>query len=416
MAEQSSAARLKGQRVRDPSGNELGKINDFVIDAASGQVAHVVISTGGVLGLGDKLRLIPGANLKQSASNEFSADMVQTDFEALPTISEKDLKAGRITAHSSTSAQTSAAATSQSTGQVIRASELKDKSIRSDNSEVGEIESIVIDLQSGEAKALIDVNSGFAGEGGKFVVPFSKLEVRSSEADHIGSSLMRSDFAATSAGATSATSSSSNLGAQSASIETPASSSSSSQIAGASATSPSVSTGTTSSTYPDSSASTTAAQSGRSETTQSAATTGISSQDTTSRTDPTESSTSVSQSTDLTDPRRSQSDATSAVSSADRSSSTSTAASTPGTTSTYPAITGDPSRSPGLADTANTSSDSTSPGSSIVTTTPSPVPADEQLTPTGRTSAEQSPASGATAMAIRQALDSDATLAHEDCR
>jgi sporulation protein YlmC with PRC-barrel domain len=361
--------------VRDPSGNELGKINDFVIDAASGKVAHVVISTGGVLGVGDKLRLIPGANLKQSAGNEFSADMVQTDFEALPTISEKDLKAGRITAHSSTSAQTSAAATSQSTGQVIRASELKDKSIRSDNSEVGEIESIVIDLQSGEAKALIDVNSGFAGEGGKFVVPFSKLEVRSSEADHIGSSLLRSDFAATSGGATSATSSSSTVGAQSASIETPASSSSS-QIAGASATSPSASTGTTSSTYPDSSASTTAAQSGRSETTQSAATTGISSQDTTSRTDPTESSTSVSQSTDLTEPRRSQSDATSAVSSADRSSSTSTAASTPGTTSTYPAIPGDPSRSPGLADTANTSSDSTSPGSSIVTTTPSPVPAD----------------------------------------
>jgi osmotically-inducible protein OsmY len=39
---------------------------------------------------------------------------------------------------------------------------------------------------------------------------------------------------------------------------------------------------------------------------------------------------------------------------------------------------------------------------------------DEQLTPTGRTSADQSPASAATAMAIRQALDSDETLAQEN--
>jgi osmotically-inducible protein OsmY len=39
---------------------------------------------------------------------------------------------------------------------------------------------------------------------------------------------------------------------------------------------------------------------------------------------------------------------------------------------------------------------------------------DEQLTPTGRSSADQSPASAATAMAIRQAFDGDSKLAQEN--
>jgi hypothetical protein len=53
----------------------------------------------------------------------------------------------------------------------------------------------------------------------------------------------------------------------------------------------------------------------------------------------------------------------------------------------------------------------------VITTTPSPLPTDdEQLTPTGRTSAEQGPASAVSAMAIRHALDNDPTLAREDVR
>lgn len=39
---------------------------------------------------------------------------------------------------------------------------------------------------------------------------------------------------------------------------------------------------------------------------------------------------------------------------------------------------------------------------------------DENLTPTGKTSADQNPASAATAMAIRQALDGDESVARED--
>ena len=39
---------------------------------------------------------------------------------------------------------------------------------------------------------------------------------------------------------------------------------------------------------------------------------------------------------------------------------------------------------------------------------------DENLTPTGKTSAEQNPATAATAMAIRQALDGDDKVARED--
>lgn len=58
----SSACRVReidGMVVRDPSGEELGKIEDLVINLHDGQVAYAALSFGGVLGIGNKLFAIP---------------------------------------------------------------------------------------------------------------------------------------------------------------------------------------------------------------------------------------------------------------------------------------------------------------------------------------------------------------------
>src|SRR5690606_9135542 len=73
-----------------------------------------------------------------------------------------------------------------------------------DNSEVGEVENIVIDLDAGSALALVELNPAFAPGGGEFLVPFSKLEVSTQEADTIGSSLLRTDFPGQDASSTAA--------------------------------------------------------------------------------------------------------------------------------------------------------------------------------------------------------------------
>src|SRR3954453_78244 len=58
-----SAASLTGSRVRNPAGEDLGKIEQLMIDLATGRLAYAVISFGGFLGIGDKLFAVPWQEL-----------------------------------------------------------------------------------------------------------------------------------------------------------------------------------------------------------------------------------------------------------------------------------------------------------------------------------------------------------------
>jgi sporulation protein YlmC with PRC-barrel domain len=54
-----TARRLIGDPVVNPRGEDLGKIEDFVIDPKNGRVDYAVLSFGGFLGMGDKLFAVP---------------------------------------------------------------------------------------------------------------------------------------------------------------------------------------------------------------------------------------------------------------------------------------------------------------------------------------------------------------------
>jgi len=54
-----TASTLKGDPVRNLRGEDLGKVEDLMIDLDSGRVAYVVLSFGGFLGMGDKLFAVP---------------------------------------------------------------------------------------------------------------------------------------------------------------------------------------------------------------------------------------------------------------------------------------------------------------------------------------------------------------------
>jgi sporulation protein YlmC with PRC-barrel domain len=59
-----SMAALRNKQVRNPSGEDLGKIEDIMLDEQSGCVAYAVLSFGGFLGMGDKLFAIPWEELR----------------------------------------------------------------------------------------------------------------------------------------------------------------------------------------------------------------------------------------------------------------------------------------------------------------------------------------------------------------
>jgi sporulation protein YlmC with PRC-barrel domain len=54
-----SASTLNGDKVVNTAGEDLGKIDEIMIDTPTGRVAYAVLSFGGFLGLGDKLFAIP---------------------------------------------------------------------------------------------------------------------------------------------------------------------------------------------------------------------------------------------------------------------------------------------------------------------------------------------------------------------
>jgi sporulation protein YlmC with PRC-barrel domain len=65
-----SSSSICKDRVKNAAGDDLGKIEDLMIDLNSGRVAYAVLSFGGFLKLGNKLFAIPWEALTLDAANE----------------------------------------------------------------------------------------------------------------------------------------------------------------------------------------------------------------------------------------------------------------------------------------------------------------------------------------------------------
>lgn len=65
-----SASTLNGDDVKNPQGEDLGKIEDMMIDLPSGKVEYAVLSFGGFLGMGDKYFAVPFSQLSVDRANK----------------------------------------------------------------------------------------------------------------------------------------------------------------------------------------------------------------------------------------------------------------------------------------------------------------------------------------------------------
>jgi len=53
------ASKVRGTPVYDSSGNQIGTVEDVVLDKMSNNIMFAVLGSGGVLGMGEKYRPIP---------------------------------------------------------------------------------------------------------------------------------------------------------------------------------------------------------------------------------------------------------------------------------------------------------------------------------------------------------------------
>lgn len=86
-----SANTLEGDRVKNSAGEDLGKIDEIMIDIPSGRVAYAVLSFGGVLGIGNKLFAVPWSILSVDEDEEcFVLEMDQRTLQTAPGFDKDD--------------------------------------------------------------------------------------------------------------------------------------------------------------------------------------------------------------------------------------------------------------------------------------------------------------------------------------
>jgi sporulation protein YlmC with PRC-barrel domain len=85
MRQTLSAKSIIGDAVVNPEGENLGNIEELMVDVSTGQVTYAVLSFGGFLGLGDKLFALPWTKLRVNERDKnIVVDLPKQMLEAAP--------------------------------------------------------------------------------------------------------------------------------------------------------------------------------------------------------------------------------------------------------------------------------------------------------------------------------------------
>jgi sporulation protein YlmC with PRC-barrel domain len=81
----AKASDIIGMTVQNNQNEKLGKVADLAVDVASGRIVQVIVSTGGLLGMGETLTPVPPGALHHEAGQEvLQIDISQEKFQAAP--------------------------------------------------------------------------------------------------------------------------------------------------------------------------------------------------------------------------------------------------------------------------------------------------------------------------------------------
>jgi sporulation protein YlmC with PRC-barrel domain len=78
------ASEILGREVQNAKGEDLGEIEDIVLDEGEGRIAYAVLSFGGFLGMGDRLFAIPYTALRPADEDTFVLDVSKEVLEKAP--------------------------------------------------------------------------------------------------------------------------------------------------------------------------------------------------------------------------------------------------------------------------------------------------------------------------------------------
>jgi sporulation protein YlmC with PRC-barrel domain len=76
---------LKGKKVMDANGENIGEVNSMLVDSQSGQVKYIMLTSGGVFGVGGEDYLIPWQALRAGPEQEgFQVSLTSEELKNAP--------------------------------------------------------------------------------------------------------------------------------------------------------------------------------------------------------------------------------------------------------------------------------------------------------------------------------------------
>ncbi|UNK71455.1 PRC-barrel domain-containing protein [Microbacterium sp. H1-D42] len=75
---------IRGRKVKDSAGEDLGKVKDLLIDQDENRVRFMEVASGGFLGIGQDTSLIPIDAITAIAEDEVRIDQTRTEVAGAP--------------------------------------------------------------------------------------------------------------------------------------------------------------------------------------------------------------------------------------------------------------------------------------------------------------------------------------------
>jgi len=189
------ASKIIGANVENASGENIGEIKDMMVDVRNERVRYVVLSHGGILGIGDKLFAYPmsmvetkgtdGDKLVMNVNKEKLDKAPGFDKDKWPDFASNAKYSGQVDQYYGASSRHDG----EQAGNLMRASDLIGKNFDDTNGkDAGEIQDLIVDSNSGNVEyAIVDFDDSWAKKtDGKLVaIPLSNITVSGDKNDKL---------------------------------------------------------------------------------------------------------------------------------------------------------------------------------------------------------------------------------------
>lgn len=175
------ASKLIGKEVENAQGENMGEIQDLIIDPVAQRVHYAVLSFGGVLGMGEKLFAFPVSAFKASSDkDELVLNVPKDRLKNAPGFDKKDwpdMSSNRYRGEVDKYFKSERATPVKSGARLMRASELIGKNVNDRaGKDAGEIEDLVVSMTNGQVRyVVLDFDKAWSPDDKMVALPLKAL-------------------------------------------------------------------------------------------------------------------------------------------------------------------------------------------------------------------------------------------------